>query len=414
MGSSLSHIKSLLKKRSTLASVVIVPAVLVGLGLVVFQTYSAVTGESLFDFDFKIGKLWQTSEPKKETEDGYNFIETFTGDFELDNASEDNDFIDFIRLSQEPIITKLKPQFAAAEEVEKKTEAKVRSEYFDVSTIDPIKITSLLKSKQFIKYQARLESEYLINPNITPLEGKWYVGVSFSPTLNYRTFGYDPTLVTGVAIEGNYRYTFGLTENQRNVSDKSVTAYTVGVDVGRKITDKLSVRTGIYYAHYGEQVLVQRADKEDIGYEGASFYSQKPHYQIYSSADALESIPFKNRYSYFEIPLGINIKVLEKKNTDIGLDVGITLQKLDHVNALVYDFDTDYYYWMNSKQEMFREFGVGTNVGFTFSQFLGERLQLVLNPHFKMNLNSTFKKPYPVNQNQYTTGLRVGLQRQIN
>ena len=158
MGSSLSHIKSLLKKRSTLASVVIVPAVLVGLGLVVFQTYSAVTGESLFDFDFKIGKLWQTSEPKKETEDVYNFIETFTGDFELDNASEDNDFIDFIRLSQEPIITKLKPQFAAAEEVEKKTEAKVRSEYFDVSTIDPIKITSLLKSKQFIKYQARLES----------------------------------------------------------------------------------------------------------------------------------------------------------------------------------------------------------------------------------------------------------------
>ena len=129
--------------------------------------------------------------------------------------------------------------------------------------------------------------------------------------------------------------------------------------------------------------------------------------------DASKIFPYKTKYSYLEVPLGVSLDFLKLNKLKITADVAVTFQKLDHVNALVYDFETDYYYWMNSKEELFRKFGIGTMGGVTLSQFVGERLEMFVNPHFKINLNSTFKKPYPVEQNQYTTGIRLGLKHQI-
>ena len=87
---------------------------------------------------------------------------------------------------------------------------------------------------------------------------------------------------------------------------------------------------------------------------------------------------------------------------------GVNFKKLSKVNALAFDFNTDYYYWCNSDKEIFNTYGVGTITGVTLSQYFGERLELFVNPTFKYNITSTFKRPYAVDQNQYSTGLRLG------
>ena len=66
-----------------------------------------------------------------------------------------------------------------------------------------------------------------------------------------------------------------------------------------------------------------------------------------------------------------------------------------------------------SDKEIFNTYGVGTITGVTLSQYFGERLELFVNPTFKYNITSTFKRPYAVDQNQYSTGLRLGFKQQI-
>ena len=68
---------------------------------------------------------------------------------------------------------------------------------------------------------------------------------------------------------------------------------------------------------------------------------------------------------------------------------------------------------MNEKNDVFRRFGIGSQIGLTVSQYVADKTELFINPQFKFNLNSTFKEPYPVSQNQYTTGLRIGFKQHI-
>ena len=79
----------------------------------------------------------------------------------------------------------------------------------------------------------------------------------------------------------------------------------------------------------------------------------------------------------------------------------------------MYDFDTDYYYWFNDEDDIINDSGIGFSMGIALIQNLTERIELTFNPHFKFNLSSTFSDSYSVEQNQYSTGVRVGVRQQI-
>lgn len=402
-----------MKKKSTWASLAIIPAVLGGLLLLGFQTYMLFTGKSFSDLDFGIGKLWQNPEkviPTQNAPTSFQFIKPLLKEQEQRfSLFEDlkNSVPTYIAPKREVHI--LNP----TQETNKSAE-RDKSGFFEVESIDQIKIYSVTKGKQYVRYAQRLEREYLINPNLKPQKGKWFVGFSFSPTLNYRTFSYDPTRVSGVAVEGNRRYTFGLTESQRNISDKSITSYTVGIDLGRQLTPRVDFYTGLHYAQYGEQILVCGVDANDPNLGHSSFHGERPHYQVFDEKNSHINLPFKNTYSFLEIPLGLSLELFSREKSSVRAEVGLALQKMVGVNALVYDFETDYYYWMDEKNEVFRSFGLGSQLGVSFSQYVGDRTEVFANPQFKFNLNSTFQEPYPVTQNQYTTGLRLGVRHHIN
>jgi len=414
VGTELNNIKETIKTRSGLATFAIVPAVLCGLTLLGVQTYSLITGKSFSDLDFNIGKLWQTSENSVPQND-VNVLTIFdrvTASY-LASYDIDNSKLEEIKALVISDISSRPAQLVNTDKVEKQDKYASTFDLFDLSIIEEVNIFSILQSKQLLKYLDRLDKEYLINPNMVPKQGKWYLGVSFAPTLSYRTFSYDPSYVNGVAVAGNYRYTFGLTEDSRNKTDKAIASYSFGFDIGRRINSKVTIFTGLHYAHYGEQIQVRPVDTENPNYENASFMGNKPMYELYSSENSSRNIPFTNKYSYIEIPLGVSIDVAQLNKSKLSFDAGVNFKKLSNVNALAFDFYTDYYYWCNSDKEIFNNFGVGTITGVTLSQYFSERLELFVNPTFKYNVTSTFKRPYAVNQNQYSTGLRLGFKQQI-
>ena len=179
------NIKKYFTGKVSLATLVVTPLVLGGLGLLGFQTYSLITGKSFKDINFDIGRLWESKNNvvKEELTDA-NVVYRIKPVPE--NVSIEQVLSPKIRSKFLPVI-KRKPALIIEPEKQEFNAPLFNKEFASLNPISDIDILSNIQNPLLIKYYSRLESEYLIDPNIVPKMGNWYFGLSFSPTLNYRS-----------------------------------------------------------------------------------------------------------------------------------------------------------------------------------------------------------------------------------
>ena len=398
-------------KSSTRMSLLLVPAITVGLSLLGFQTYIWVTGETFKGFSLDIGRLWSSDDTPDDKPDEQKIYSSYVDEVEDTEASLSSE-LDGVIL---PILKSKKTEaIKQVFEQEIVTSSSVIEKIAStLDRIDHIDINPLINNDFHAKYIDRLKSESLISPNMVPKQGKLYWGVNFSPAFSYRTFNIDVNKVNGIAEDQNRVYTTGLTEEKRNTLDKAITAYSFGLDFGKQIGEKFSVYSGFHISGYGEQILVSTINQENPNFCYAEFHNRKPAYAATESSLNSKNIPFTNQYKYIEIPLGVQYTISKFDKAKIAVDLGAYCQKVYQVNALLYDFDTDYYYWFKDNDAIINNKGMGISVGASLIQNLTERIELTFNPYMKFNLSSTFSDSYSVHQNQYSTGVRVGVRQQI-
>lgn len=398
-------------KNSTRMSLLLVPAITIGLSLLGYQTYVWVAGETFNGFSFDIGRLWSTDVKSEEKFDQIenDIFNTKIKDEELPITSLELDEV--ILPSLQPKKTETINQVFEQDLITNTaTNKKITSTLDRINYID---VNPLINNDLHAKYIHRLKSESLIFPDMVPKQGKLYWGINFSPAFSYRVFDIDVNKVNGVAEDQNRIYTTGLTEEKRNTFDKAITSYSFGVDFGKQISKKFNIYSGVHIAGYGEQILVSAANEHDPNYCYAEFHNRKPAYEAAESASNPNNVPYTNQYKYIEIPLGVQYTISKFDKAKIAIDLGVYYQKVYQVNALLYDFETDYYYWFNERDIIIKDKGIGISTGVSLIQNLTERIELTFNPYLKFNLNSTFSDSYSVQQNQYSTGVRVGVRQQI-
>jgi hypothetical protein len=398
-------------KSSTRMSLLLVPAITIGLSLLGFQTYIWVTGETFKGFSLDIGRLWSTDDTPVDKLDEQKTPSSYVDEVEDTEVSLSSELDGIILPNLKSKNTETIKQVFEQEIVTSSSAIEKIASTLD--RIDHIDINPLINNDLHAKYIDRLKSESLISPNMVPKQGKLYWGVNFSPAFSYRIFNIDVNKVNGIAEDQNRVYTTGLTEEKRNTLDKAITAYSFGLDFGKQIGEKFSVYSGFHIAGYGEQILVLTINQENPNFCYAEFHNRKPAYAATESTLNSKNIPFTNQYKYIEIPLGVQYTVSKFDKAKIAIDLGAYCQKVYQVNALLYDFDTDYYYWFNDNDAIIKDKGLGISVGASLIQNLTERIELTFNPYMKFNLNSTFSDSYSVHQNQYSTGVRVGIRQQI-
>jgi hypothetical protein len=398
-------------KSSTRMSLLLVPAITIGLSLLGFQTYIWVTGETFKGFSLDIGRLWSSDDTPVDKLDEQKTPSSYVDEVEDTEVSLSSELDGIILPNLKSKNTETIKQVFEQEIVTSSSAIEKIASTLD--RIDHIDINPLINNDLHAKYIDRLKSESLISPNMVPKQGKLYWGVNFSPAFSYRIFNIDVNKVNGIAEDQNRVYTTGLTEEKRNTLDKAITAYSFGLDFGKQIGEKFSVYSGFHIAGYGEQILVSTINQENPNFCYAEFHNRKPAYAATESTLNSKNIPFTNQYKYIEIPLGVQYTVSKFDKAKIAIDLGAYCQKVYQVNALLYDFDTDYYYWFNDNDAIIKDKGMGISVGASLIQNLTERIELTFNPYMKFNLNSTFSDSYSVHQNQYSTGVRVGIRQQI-
>ncbi|MFY0643094.1 MAG: hypothetical protein JXR19_01355 [Bacteroidia bacterium] len=412
MGTVLKQKNKEVKKRISRYGILLMIAAALGFSVLAYQAVHLISGGGFKRLNFDVGALWNSdlnnavNEPIEEADIITEFI------------------VERKQLRQEQFPSKVIPKDQFAHGIKSITPKFVKEEPsqnkvlqmipFETNLVamDLLDISTFGKEDFTLKYLKQLEQEYIFNPNLEAKRGKWFIGFSFAPSFSYRTFKYRPTEIIGVAQDGNTRYTYGMTESFRDGSDKAISTFYTGIDLGINIKEKWSIFTGLYYSVYGESISVSGIYEDDLNLPNAVFYEQTPLYYSPENAQSSSPLDYENRYSYFEIPVQVAYELLNMNKSKLSIELGAFVSQLDHVSALIYDFETDYYYWLPQNDlEIYRSNTLGASAGISISQFISPKVEVLVNPQFKMNLSSTFEEAYPVDQRQYSTGLRLGIKR---
>ncbi len=382
-----------------------IPVLTLGSVALILQLFFFRGSSSFFKFDFNSGILWKWQEDEPDIVGEPQVVSQFFPQ----------------NLIPENFINKVEPasnvsdaqndlsNFVNAKTLEKLPEQNGESlkaiEAISTISIKPGELFNAVLPGEAIK---RLESPTIFNPNAQCKSSKFSVGFSLVPTFSYRTLNY-------LSAEQGGSYTLGQSEKYRNKTDKMVVTFFGGVDVYYELTPRLSLQTGLYYGSYGEQIQVSEIAPTDPNLtmadnrKGEGFYSNPIYCASENAVSDNPTVPFFNQYRVIEIPLVANYKLYQKKLI-YEIQLGVAASMLDHADALVYDFGSDYYYWVpTSDFELFNKFFATGIAGFAVNQMVSKRAELFVNPQFKYVFTPTFNEKYPVVQHQLATGLRMGI-----
>lgn len=313
-------------------------------------------------------------------------------------------------LQEAPMETKGRINPIAAGPVEMKQGVIVGSSRME--RVELLEIPSPITSELERRYLQQLKKDYLLPQSVIPTKGKWFVGLSFAPNFSYRTLAYKDEMV-GMKVVDNTRYVYGMTETYRDNTDQALGTFFGELEIGYNINSRWYLASGISYGVYGEKIQVSRLSQEEQ-LLAREVISDVPCYASPQIESGEGEISFDNEYNSIEVPFVIGYQILQKEKWGVNIEISSFYRRLHKVNALVYDFNHDYYYWVNqSIEDVFKKsmFGGGVSVG--FSQFLGNTTEFILSPNFKMNFLSSYMDDYPVDQKQYSVGLRIGLRKHL-
>jgi hypothetical protein len=386
-------------------SLIATPVLFLGIISLAVQLIFFKGSSNFFLFDFNSGLLWKSDEASAPQSTGVpNVIREFFPErilpenfaFAAGNKEE-------IIQSQQEITKTVLPRTIEV------ISPKITKTYFLSLQMNRVESQGLFELSLKTDAMKRLESITLFNPNIQSKKSKIAVGFSFAPSFTFRSLKY----LNNGSTNGNW--TLGQSEKYRNQSDKKVLNFYGGLDVYFQINPRLNVQTGIYYSAYGEQITVAELVDGDPNLPNANekksyYFDSDPAYCSPETYEAeVDRIPFTNNYRFVEIPVLVNYK-LTSKMLIYEVQAGISISSLNKADALIYDFKSDYYYWVNrSDFILFNKYFWGGQLGFLIRKAVSPRMDLFVNPQFKYLFTPSFNEIYSVEQHQYATGLRVGL-----
>lgn len=410
MGSNQKIVQNKIRKRIKIGAYILIPFILVG-GLSI--AYQLTTG-GFESFDFSIGKLWSwaaNDQEDKKSDD--NAFERIIEPVRNRSLLTENKVV----RERETVVVKPvnnpvrihKPKQGLAQFMANREPFKT----VHVDMIQPDKTFNYLRSGKYLDLK---QKEFLIPTDIKTRRSRIAVGASFSPGISYRRLTYND--ISSVArIYNQTAYTFGQSKEYRNNNDKAIMNFYSGFDVYANVSKKWTVQMGFYYSSHGEKLtVVNKNDPNEINSNpstGSAFLSKQSVFESPEMVDytANEEIPFSNYYGLMEIPVLASYQCVELSDMlHVSVQMGGSYGYLDHADVLMYNYETNKYFWIPSSDfELLNKHFISGIVGAEISQYISHEIEIFANPQFKYSFTPTFKKAYEIKQNQWATGLRLGM-----
>jgi hypothetical protein len=234
--------------------------------------------------------------------------------------------------------------------------------------------------------------------------------LTFTPTMNYRTWrgsNYPSdvkTLPLAPIIEG---------DPEKLVNHKQALGFEVGSNVLYTLNKTFTLKAGLLfnYTRYDIQAYSSSSSEPATIALNSNWGIATGELTTYTryrnfGGDAAEDL--HNQYFQLSVPLGLEINLLGNEKIQVG--VGGTVQPTYLLNRNSYLLTADYKY--ATEPSLVRKWNVNTSAEAFISYKTGD-LKWQVGPQMRYQLFSSYIKKYPIVENLFNYGIKIGVTKTI-
>jgi hypothetical protein len=196
----------------------------------------------------------------------------------------------------------------------------------------------------------------------------------------------------------------GFQRAARNISNNTKTkgAFSIGATVKKNLTAKSSLLIGIQYSKYQTEIETGPMKDSNVAFLYNNL-NTAPTTNLNTFYKAGIGYPYKNNYSFIQIPILYEYSLM--KNKLLNINGGIELGRLISSNALVYDSYNEAYY---NNNDLFQKTQVSLLAGIN-TQFRVGKTSVGLGPQFRYGVTNLFKHNDYGSQLLFSWGLQANI-----
>jgi hypothetical protein len=230
----------------------------------------------------------------------------------------------------------------------------------------------------------------------------------FTPTISYRKLGVNKSFDGSVSPFSASNYPFANSRDVNSeVTHKPDMGLELGISTGYPLSKHLRLIGGLQFninrydikafAYYGEQATINLNGVTD----------PLTPWTYYRNHDGYKSDWLKNYYFSVSAPVGAELRVLGNDRTYFG--VAGTVQPTYIVKDRAFLISTDYKNYVEVPR-LIRHVNVNTSFE-TFISYTSRtnKTRWQIGPQIRYQVLSSYKNPYPVKENLFDFGLKVGV-----
>lgn len=243
--------------------------------------------------------------------------------------------------------------------------------------------------------------------NLKTKERKLNWQIFFSPNISYRKLSENKSFVRPVSPPASTFNYFGLYDVNNAVTHKPNIGFELGIMSKYTVSKSTKLRAGF-------QFNVNRYDIKAFNYVpeiatialnngyGVDFVNTISNYRNFNGG---KTNWLKNFYFQASVPIGVEVKVTGNNKMHVG--VASTLQPTYVIGDRAYLITNDYKNYAELPW-LIRRWNVNTNLE-TFVSYTTGKTKWQVGPQVRYQLLSSFVSEYPVKENLFDFGLKVGV-----
>jgi hypothetical protein len=237
----------------------------------------------------------------------------------------------------------------------------------------------------------------------TPKKLTWQLFVA--PTVSYRKLSVNKS--GGNTASTTYPFASPSSDVNSKVTHKPDLGLQIGLSAAYPVAKNLKIRGGLQFNinRYDIKAYQFNGEVATIDLNGGPGNNTISTWTYYRNYNGYKSDWLKNYYFSVSAPIGIEVNVIGNKKASVG--VAGTLQPTYILNDKAYLISTDYKNYAEVPR-LIRNVNLNTSFE-TFVNYTNGRTRWQIGPQVRYQVFSSFQNKYPVKENLFDFGLKIGL-----
>ncbi len=228
-----------------------------------------------------------------------------------------------------------------------------------------------------------------------------------APTISYRKLSENKSFLNAAALMNNPSIAFGVLDVNKAVTHKPAIGLELGLTAKYPLSRMINIKAGLQLnvSRYDIKAFTYNGEVATIALDDGTGVNSLYRWTNYRNYSGYSSNWLQNFYFSASIPIGVEVKIARNKKTSFG--VAGSIQPTYVLRDKAYLLSTDYKNYARVPW-LIRKWNANTSIE-TFVNYSSGRIKWQVGPQVRYQLLSSFQDKYPVKENLFDFGLKVGI-----